>query len=167
MRIAERPRTFVRPPAVSVLATFAGGRTLRVAGKGRSHAPLPGLGTGASSHQAPLPRDVPIRVRVLKPGRWASVVLSFRAPRAITRFDVHYTSTLHGRTGLRCDEPTGGVQATAGDVAAGETVRLTMRRRGPRTGGRTAWCPGRFAGEVRYSGPGRDVVIGRYAFRIP
>ena len=167
MRIAARPRTFVRPPAVSVLATFAGGRTLRVAGRGRSHAKLPGLGTPPVAHQSPLPRDIPIRVRVMKPGRWASVVLSFRAPRAITRFDIHYTSTLHGRTGVRCDDPIGGIQATTGDIATGETVRLTMRRRGPRAGGRTSWCSGRFTGEVRYSGPRRTVVIGRYAFRVP
>ena len=35
-RLIARPQTYVRPPDVAVLATFAGGRTLRVAGKGRT-----------------------------------------------------------------------------------------------------------------------------------
>ncbi len=92
---------------------------------------------------------------------------SFRAPRAITRFDVHYTSTLSGPTGRACKPASGGYSATTGDIAAGETVRIVMRRRGVRSNGRTGWCPGRFTGAVRYSTPAGHTVIGRYAFRIP
>jgi hypothetical protein len=152
---------------VTVLATFADGRTLRVAGEGRSHEPLPGVGERAARRQPPLPRDIPVTVRVMKPGRWASIELSFRAPRAITRFDVHYTSTLRGPAGRRCKPEPGGYQATTGDVAAGRVVRLVMRRRGVRTGGRQGWCPGRFTGTIRYSTGSGHTVIGRFAFRIP
>jgi hypothetical protein len=168
MRVAGRDSTYVRPPKVSVLATFGGGgRTLRVAGAGRTHAALPGLGTRAATRQQPLPRSVPVRVNVRKPGRFATVQLSFRAPRAITRFDVHYSSTLSGPAGRTCEPESGGSNATTGDIAAGQAVRIVMRRRGVRSNGRRGWCPGRFTGTVRYSTPGANIVIGRYAFRIP
>ncbi len=166
-RLIARPQTYVRPPDVAVLATFADGRTLRVAGKGRTRAALPGLGARAAAPQPPVPRDVPIRVRVQQPGRFATVRLSFSAPRAITRFDVHYTSTLSGPTGRGCKPESGGYNATTGDIAEGQTVSIVMRRRGVRTNGRVGWCPGRFTGKVRYSTPTGHTVIGGYAFRIP
>lgn len=167
-RAGKRPPwTRTRPPVVSVLATFADGRTLRVAGKGRTHATLPGLGTPAGPRNAPLPRDIPVRVRLQQPGRFATVRLSFRAPRAITRFDVHYTATLHGPGGRRCVPTPGGLQSTTEDIAAGETVRFVLRRRGVTIDGREGWCPGRFTGEIRYSTGGGNVVIGRYGFAIP
>jgi hypothetical protein len=108
-------------------------------------------------------------VRVTKPGRFATVTLTFRAPLAIRRFDINYTATLHGRTGVRCDRPTGGgYNATTRDIAAGATVTFTMRRtRAFSEDGRTGWCPGRFTGEIRYSTPKGNTTIGRYAFRIP
>jgi hypothetical protein len=166
MRARLRGTLLARPPVVSVRAMFADGSTLRVAGKGRSHAALPGVGTRPPARHAPLPRDVPVHARVNAPGRFATVVLSFRAPRAIGRFDVHYTSTLHGRTGSGCDDATGGYEATTGDIAARQIVRLTMRRRGILEDGRRGWCPGRFTGEIRYSTPARNIVIGHYAFKI-
>lgn len=166
--VGPAPRAHVPLPRLAIVATFAGGRTLRVAGPGRTRAPLPGLERPRRAASPALPHDVPVAVRVHAPGRYATVTLSFRAPRAITRFDVHYTTTLHGRSGRRCDRPTGGLSVTTRDVAAGETVRVVLRRpRGFTQNGREGWCPGRFSGEIRYSTPRRTVVIGRYAFRIP
>jgi hypothetical protein len=162
------PGAHADPPRLSVIATFSNGQTLRVAGAGRSHTPLPGLGSRSKGPPARLPRDIPVRAKVDHPGRFATVTLSFPAPRAIRRFDVHYTATLHGRTGTGCNRPTGGYLATTRDIDAEETVRFILRR--PRNfaeDGRTGWCPGRFTGEIRYSTPKANTTIGTYTFRIP
>jgi hypothetical protein len=161
-------RTNVRPPVVHVVATFAGGRTLRVAGPGRSHADLPGLGAPPKhAAQAPLPRDVPVRTRIAPKGRFATVTVSFRAPRAIDRFGAFYKLKLHGPTGTRCDHEAGGYDATTGNVTAGDTVRFTLRR--PRSGsedGRSGWCRAPFTVDVLYSTPGKDTKIGHAGFHI-
>ena len=161
-------RTNVRPPVVRVVATFAGGRTLRVAGPGRSHADLPGLGAPPKRvAQPPLPSDVPVRTRVAPKGRFATVTVSFRAPRAISRFGAFYKLRLHGPTGARCDHEAGGYDATTGDVAAGETVRFALRRpRSASEDGRSGWCRAPFTVDILYSTPGRDTTIGSAGFRI-
>jgi hypothetical protein len=106
-------------------------------------------------------------VRVAQPGRFATVTVSFVAPAAVTRFDVHYTQTLRGPIGRSCARGGNGYNATTRDIARGETVRFTIRRpRGFRENGREGWCRGRFSGAIRYSPPGRDITIGRFAFRI-
>jgi hypothetical protein len=164
-RSAPRP-TFVRPPDLAVVATFAGGQTLRVAGHNRSPGTLPGVGRHRG-YAAPPPRRVPVAVRIERPGRFAIVTLSFTAPVAIRRFDISYTQTLRGPIGLSCKTGGNGYNATTRDIAKGETVRFTLRRpRGARENGREGWCRGRFTGLIRYSVPGRNVTIGRFAFRI-
>jgi hypothetical protein len=162
------PRSaFVRPPDVGVVATFAGGQTLRVAGHHRSPGQLPGLGSQARGYAPPPPPRVPVAVRIAHPGRFAVVTLSFVAPVAVTRFDASYTQTLHGPIGLSCTRGGNGYNATPGDVAKGETVRFTIQRPpGFRENGRQGWCRGRFTGHIRYSTPGRNITIGRFAFRI-
>jgi hypothetical protein len=96
------------------------------------------------------------------------VTVSFVAPVAIQRFDVHYTQTLRGPIGQSCTRGGKGYNATTRDIAKGETVRFTIRRpRGLRENGREGSCRGRFTGSIRYSPPGRDITIGRFAFRIP
>jgi hypothetical protein len=68
---------------------------------------------------------------------------------------------------LSCKTGGNGYNATTRDIAKGETVRFTLRRpRGARENGREGWCRGRFTGLIRYSVPGRNVTIGRFAFRI-
>jgi hypothetical protein len=167
MRSALRP-AFVHPPRVGVIATFARGRTLRVAGDHRSPGRLPGIGAPARSTLPRLPHGLPVAVRIARPGRFAVVTLSFTAPRAISRFDVSYTQTMHGPIGRSCTQGGGrGYNATTRDIAKGETVRFTIRHpRGATENGREGWCRGRFSGSVRYSTPGRDTTIGRFAFRI-
>jgi hypothetical protein len=159
----ERPQL----PEIAVIATFANGRTLRVSGRHRFHGLLPGLGTRATGYAPPPPRRVPVDVRVAAPGRFAVVTVSFRAPVAISRFDVHYTQTLRGPIGRTCTPASDGYNATKRDIAAGQIVSFTLRR-GPgfRENGREGWCPGRFTGAIRYSTPGRNTTIGRFAFAI-
>jgi hypothetical protein len=167
-----QPGEFVRPPKFSVVATFADGRVVRVAGPGRSKAALPGVAAAGRAPQPKLPSDLPVRVRIASPGRFAVVRLSFRAPVRIRRFDRHYTATLHGPIGTGCvDQRTGGgFYATTTDIAAGSTVRFVLRKpRGARENGREGWCPGRFGGAIAYStsdGAGTSTV-GTYAFTIP
>jgi hypothetical protein len=158
---------FVRPPELSVIAMFAGGRTLQVAGRHRFSGPLPGLGTRRNAPQPPLPRNVPVALHIADPGRFAVVTLSFAAPRAIRRFDVHYTQTLRGPIGRSCTIGGNGYNATTRDIAKGETVRFTVQRPpNTRENGRVGWCRGRFTGRIRYSVPGRDIAIGRFSFAI-
>ncbi len=161
-------RTDVRLPVVRVVATFADGRTLRVAGPGRAHADLPGLGAPPKRRaQAPLPSDIPVRARVSPTGRFAVVTVSFRAPRAISRLGAFYKLKLHGPTGTRCDHDAGGYDATTGDVAAGQTFHFTLRRpRSASEDGRSGWCAARFTVDVLYSTPGKDTKIGHAGFRI-
>jgi hypothetical protein len=152
---------FVRSPDVAVIATFAGGRTLRVAGHHRSPGRLPGLGSRRSGYAPPPPLRVPVGVRMAKTGRHAVVIVSFAAPVAISRFDVSYTETLRGPVGPHCAVAGGNAyNATTRDIAQGATVRFTLRR------GHGGWCPGRFTGAIRYSTPGRNTTIGRFAFAI-
>lgn len=158
----------VRPPDYRVIATFANGRTLQVAGRGRTQAQLPGVRDAGPAQPAGLPRDVTVSTHITRPGRFATVTLAFKAPLAITRFDIHYTATLHGHTGKRCNQQTGGTNATTRDIAAGQTVRFVLRRpRGAYENGRQGWCPGRFTGEIRYSTPEHATTIGNYTFTIP
>ena len=155
------------PPDVRVRATFTDGTVRIVAGKSRFNGPLPGQQRPAG--KAPkLPKDLPVTARVARPGRYATVTLSFRAPIAISRFDRHYTATLHGPSGRGCSQDSGsGFQATTADVAVGAKVRFVLKRtRHSSINGRSGWCPGRFTGEVRYSVPHSNTVIGRYSFSI-
>jgi hypothetical protein len=166
---ARLPRaTFVRPPDVAVLATFADGKSLRVAGHHRSPGRLPGLGPAHHAPQPPLPHDIPVAVRIADPGRFAVVTLSFTAPRAITRFDISYTQTLRGPIGTSCTVSGGnGYNATTRDIATGETVRFTVQHPPHASeNGRVGWCRGHFTGRIRYSVSGRHTTIGRFAFTI-
>jgi hypothetical protein len=166
-RSVTRP-TFVNPPEVTVFATFANGRTLRVAGRHRFAGPLPGLGTIHHAAHPSLPRDIPVAVHVADPGRFAVVTLSFTAPRAIGRFDVHYTQTIRGPIGSSCSVGGNGFNATTRDIAKGETVRFTVQHPpNASENGRVGWCRGRFTGRIRYSVPGRNTAIGRFHFAIP
>lgn len=162
-----RPR-FVRPPDLRIVATFADGKTLQVAGRHRSPGGLPGVGR-RSSYAAPPARRVPVAVRIEHPGKFAVVTLSFAAPVAIRRFDISYTQTLRGPIGLSCTPAGGnGYNATTHDIAKGDTVRFTIRHPpNARENGRVGWCSGRFSGQIRYSTPGGSVTIGRFAFAIP
>jgi hypothetical protein len=165
---ATVPRaSFVRSPEVAVLATFANGTTLRVAGHDRFSGRLPGLGAVRHARQPPLPRNVPVDVQVANPGRFAIVTVSFKAPRAISQFDVHYTQTSRGPTGASCTVESHGYNATTRDIADGETVRFKIQHPpNASEDGRVGWCRGRFTGRIRYSVPGRDTTIGRFAFTI-
>jgi hypothetical protein len=162
----KRP-VFVNPPDLSVIAMFAGGRTLQVAGRHRFSGPLPGLGAVRHAPQPPLPHDIPVAVHIADPGRFAVVTLSFTAPRAIRRFDVHYTQTLRGPIGRSCTVGGNGYNATTRDIARGETVRFTVQHPPSASeNGRVGWCRGSFNGLIRYSVPGHDTAIGRFRFAI-
>jgi hypothetical protein len=167
VRANRSVRPYLRTPDVGVIAMFANGQTLRVAGHHRFAGSLPGLGTPSRGYAPAPPPKVPVAVRVENPGRFAVITLSFRAPVAISRFDVHYTQTLRGPIGRTCTPTRDGYNATTRDIAAGQIVRFTLRR-GPgfRENGREGWCPGRFTGAIRYSTPGRNTTIGRFAFTI-
>jgi hypothetical protein len=167
VRANRSVRPYLRSPQVGVVATFANGQILRVAGRHRFAGRVPGLGTPHRGLAPPPPPKVPVTVRVANPGRFAVITLSFRAPAAIARFDVHYTQTLRGPIGRSCTVTNDGVNATTRDIAAGAAVRFTLRRPPTlRENGRVGWCRGRFTGRIRYSTPGRDIPIGRFAFRI-
>ncbi len=139
-----------RQPRDHVIATFAGGRRLRVAGPGRTKAALPGVTRRRQSAAR-----VRARLSVAKRGRGDRVrfVLTFRAPVAITRADQHYTLTMRGRTAASCRlAMPGGGQSTTRDIAQGEAVRFVVEpRRFNVDGRRGRWCRGPFVARVGYS----------------
>jgi hypothetical protein len=161
----RRFRGILRPHE-AVEATFAGGRTLRVAGPGRTHERLPGL-TRRRAPGADVLR-VPVRVRMRGAGVTRTVVVSFSAPVAIGRFDAHYQQTLSGPTGRDCDRRLpGGYDATTRNIDAGELVEFRLE---PESAMRGEWCPGRYSGRITYKdgATGRGGrTVGSFAFRIP
>jgi DNA-directed RNA polymerase specialized sigma24 family protein len=174
--VGRRTRSTARGPRITrprdgVRATFAGGVVLRVAGTGRWSGPLPGVTRAPPSPVRPGP-DVraPLQVARRGTGATTSYVVRFRAPRTITRADQHYTLTVTGRAGPRCDRPTpGGGKATTRDLRRGAPVSFTIT---PNFTGwnRTTWCPGRHVLRVGYSsgsGPFRGRLVGSYAFTVP
>jgi hypothetical protein len=115
--------------------------------------------------------DVRTRLSVTRRGAGAAAryTVRFRAPVAITRADHHYTLTLTGHAGSRCDRPspTGG-QATTHDIARGEEVTLIVRRGLGGRDGRT-YCPGVHTLRVGYStgsGPFAGRLVGSYRFTV-
>jgi hypothetical protein len=150
-----------------VLARFANGATLRVAGPGRTSAPLPGVErrTGAT----PRTVDAALDVRRRGSGATATFTVRFRAPVAITRADRHYTLTMDGPAAPSCRRRIpGGFDATTHDIARGETVTFTVT---PKFAGwnRRTWCPGAFTIYVGYQTPGtrsRGRLVGRYDFTV-
>jgi hypothetical protein len=169
----------LRPPGAGmssrirdgVRARFAGGTELRVAGRGRTGAALPGVTRRAAA--APATREalhVPLRVTRRGRGDRATYVVRFRAPLAIMRADHHYTLTASGRDGPSCRRrmPGGGF-ATTRDLARGAVVTFTVK---PGYGGygRRTWCAGRIRLRVGYSsgsGPFAGSYVGAYAFTVP
>lgn len=156
----------------TVEATFANGSRLQVAGSGRTSARLPGLPRRGSSDRQNVPSVRP-RVSVERPGRYATVRVSFTAPVAIDRFDVHYTAVLNERVGIGCKTPSpgGGGQATTRNISAGETVEFVYKKsRLSKTNGRSGWCAGTITGTIGYHRPGATflgLALGRFSFTIP
>ncbi|WCB96640.1 hypothetical protein DSM104299_05405 [Baekduia alba] len=167
-----RPAMTIGVPRIrdGVDATFAGGTTLRVAGHGRTGGPLPGVTRPSTTTTNKA--DVRAPLTVTRRGTVASArfTVRFRAPVAIMRADHHYTLTLTGLAGSRCDRPSpAGGQATTRNVARGEAVTFTVRRGlGSRDG--ETYCPGAHTLRVGYSsgsGPFAGRLVGSYAFTVP
>jgi hypothetical protein len=145
-------------------ATFAGGTTLRVAGHGRTRAALPGVARSKTTNKADV--RAPIHVTRSASGRFT---VRFRAPVAIDRADHHYTLTLTGPAGPRCDRPSpAGGQASTHDVARGQEVTFVANRGlGSRDGHR--FCAGRHTIRVGYStgsGPFAGRLVGSWSFTV-
>jgi hypothetical protein len=157
----------VLAPTDGVLARFANGAAVRVAGPGRTSAPLPGVErrTGATPRNV----DAALDVRRRGSGATATFTVRFRAPVAITRADRHYTLTMDGPAAPSCRRRIpGGFDATTHDIARGETVTFTVT---PKFAGwnRRTWCPGAFTIYVGYETPGtrfRGRLVGRYDFTV-
>ena len=146
-------------------ATFAGGRTLRVAGHGRTAGALPGVGRSRATSRV----DVRAPIHVTRSASGLFTV-RFRAPVAIDRADHHYTVTLTGRSNARCDRlKTAGGQASTHDIARGQEVRFVLNRGlGSRDG--RSYCPGRHTIRVGYatgSGPFAGRLVGSWSFTVP
>ena len=150
-----------------MIARFANGQTLRVAGSGRTSAALPGAErrTGAT----PRALRTTLAVRRRGSGATARFTVSFRAPVAITRADRHYTLTMDGPAAGSCTRRIpGGGHATTRDITRGERVSFTLEPRFAGWGRRT-WCPGTFTIYVGYETPGagfRGRLVGRYEFTV-
>lgn len=162
------PRTrFVVPaaerrPRDGVVARFAGGRTLRVAGRGRYAGALPGVARGRGR----LP-DARARLGVVWRGSGATrgMTVRFAAPVRVDRADRGYRMRVRGPDGARCDRRLGGFQATTRDLRRGAPVRFDV---GVVSGyGRRTWCPGRFTVRVTYAAGGREALVGQVAFTVP
>jgi hypothetical protein len=169
MRTVRRRSAGVAPPRTSdaVMARFANGHTLRVAGPGRTSAQLPGVErrTGSAPHSLRTALDV----RRHGSGPTTSFTVRFRAPVAIARADRHYTLTIDGRAAGSCTRriPHGGY-ATTHDIARGEPVSFTVAAKFAGWNRRT-WCPGRFTIRVGYETPGtgfRGRLVGTYEFTV-
>jgi hypothetical protein len=168
MRTVGRRRLGALPrQADGVLGRFADGQTLRVAGPGRTSAPLPGVERRTGS--APRALRTALDVRRHGSGARARFTVRFRAPVAITRADRHYTLTMDGPAAPSCRRRIpGGGNATTHDIARGDTVTFTVE---PKFAGwnRRTWCPGRFTMYVGYQRPGtrfRGDLVGRYEFTV-
>lgn len=164
-RIPQVPSTYrIRE---SVVATFANGVTMRVAGRRRSQAQLPGV--------TPRPSPQPVSVRAamtvtrLASGRDATFRLRVGAPVAIRRADRHYTLTVTGPSGPDCKRTLSkGGPATTRDIARGEAVTFVVS---PRYAGarRDTWCPGAFTARIGYQTPGTPFagrLVAAHQFRI-
>jgi hypothetical protein len=158
-------RDYLRPQE-AVEATFAGGRTLRVAGPGRTRERLPGLKRRRGPSTEILRADVAVGKRGLR-GR-ETVTVSFAAPVAISRFDAHFQQTLSGPTGGDCRQRLpGGYNATTRNIDAGERVEFALK---PRNALRKEWCPGRYSGRVLYkdgSTGSQGRLVGAFEFSVP
>lgn len=165
MRRRPAARVDLRPRD-GVDATFADGSRLRVAGPGRTGAPLPGVKPRTQT----LPTvAAPLRVTTRGPAARRRLVVSFRAPLAIRRFDHQYTLALSGPTGSTCKQTIGGYQATTRRIAEGARVRFRVT---PRIAGysRTTWCPGTFTIRAAYRAPGGPrggFAVGTRRFTVP
>jgi hypothetical protein len=153
-------------PQEAVEATFSGGRTMRVAGPGRTRERLPGIARRRGPTGPVLRASVSVRKR--RPTQRAAVVVSFKAPVAISRFDAHYQQTLDGPSGRACTgRLPGGFNATGRNVDVGERVEFVVPP--PRSSGKR-WCPGRYGGRVVYKdgSTGRaGRLVGSFRFRMP
>jgi hypothetical protein len=168
MRTVRRHRSGLAPrESDGVIARFANGATLRVAGPGRTSAPLPGVARRTGS--APQALRTALDVRRHGSGATATFTVRFRAPVAITRADRHYTLTMDGPAAPSCTRriPGGGF-ATTRDIARGETITFTVEAKFAGWGRRT-WCAGAFTIYVGYETPGtrfRGRLVGRYDFTV-
>ncbi|HEX4363437.1 MAG TPA: hypothetical protein VHZ75_02740 [Solirubrobacteraceae bacterium] len=168
-RDARRLRSVTSTLRVSetIVAGFANGANIRVAGRGRSPDPLPGVtprrSAPASSVRAPL------TVTRLADGSRSAFRLRVDAPVAIRRADRHYTLTVTGPSGPDCARaiPKGG-PATTRDIARGEAVTFVVS---PRYAGeqRDTWCPGTFTARIGYQTPGTDfagLLVATHRFHV-
>jgi hypothetical protein len=168
LRTVRRHRSGLAPrESDGVIARFANGPTLRVAGPGRTSAPLPGVARRTRS--APQTLRTALDVRRHGSGATATFTVRFRAPVAITRADRHYTLTMDGPAAPSCTRriPGGGF-ATTRDIARGETITFAVEPTFAGWGRRT-WCPGAFTIYVGYETPGtrfRGRLVGRHDFTV-
>lgn len=118
-------------------ATFVGGVAMRVAGKGRRGGRLPGVEHVRSDLPASVAASLSLRQ---KPGRRGPIVVSFRSPVELTRFDRHFVVTFIGPVGPRCGTETRRNRyVTTTSFGLGAPVNITLQ---PYTydRARQPWC---------------------------
>lgn len=151
----------------TIVAGFADGTTMRVAGRGRNSEPLPGVTPRRKSRPASV--SAPLTVTRLASGKRSAFRLRVAAPIAIHRADRNYTLTITGPSGADCARtiPKGG-PATTRDIVRGEPVTFVVS---PRYAGanRDTWCPGTFTARIGYHTPGTPFAgrpIATYRFNV-
>lgn len=165
MRRQPTARVDLRPRD-GVDAVFADGTRLRVAGRGRTAGPLPGVAPRVRTLPAVA---APLRVTTFGTGARRRFVVAFLAPVAIRRFDRHYALAVQGPTGSACTRRSqGAYDFTTRRIDRGDPVRFRVT---PRSAGyrRTTWCPGAFAIRVTYRTPGAPaggLEVGTHRFLV-
>lgn len=161
--VFERPRD-------GIDATFADGTTLRAAGRGVSHARLPGVVPVRDGLPASLPADIAVEYS----GRHRAIHVRFDAPVPLDRYARAYRAEVTGPRSPDCDRVLGAGEGWAIRApSTGFPVRITIKPIGPNSGPeRRGWCPGttytvRVVHHTGTNPGGRDRPVGTAKFVVP